>query len=243
MRQMVLAAFHSLAISIILSFERLKIRFDTRIQFMANKKTKADRNRRIAIKNARSRVIDNCWRDVADDTSKPIKILERAVFVLRHFRCMPPAGSVEDILNKAERVSRQNGYNAASLRIEKKKRAPVHTKKAIKSGSRKAKSNAFYASWEWKQVRYESLQMHGRQCMCCGWTPEQGSKGYLCVDHIKPRSKFPELALDVSNTQVLCNSCNMGKSNVHQDDFRSEWHGDDEEDTDPLTAQFRATIQ
>jgi len=121
--------------------------------------------------------------------------------------------------------------------------APVHSKKSIKSGSRKAKSNAFYASWEWKQVRYESLQIHGRQCMCCGWSPSPGSKGKLCVDHIKPRSKFPELALEVSNTQVLCNDCNMGKSNIYEDDFRSEWHGEEEDETDPLTAQFNATMQ
>ena len=120
--------------------------------------------------------------------------------------------------------------------------ASAHRQKAIKSGSRKAKSNTFYASWEWKQARYEALQLHGRQCMCCGWTPEPGSKGHLCVDHIKPRSKFPALALDVSNLQVLCNSCNMGKSNVHQDDFRAEWHGEEAED-DPLTAQFNATMQ
>ncbi len=122
------------------------------------------------------------------------------------------------------------------------KSAPTHTKTTIKSGSRKTKSNAFYASWDWKQARYEALQLHGRQCMCCGWSPEPGSKGHLCVDHIKPRSKFPALALDVSNLQVLCNSCNMGKSNVHQDDFRAEWHGEEDE-ADPLTAQFNATMQ
>ena len=127
-------------------------------------------------------------------------------------------------------------------RSGKLERASAHTKTPIKSGSRKTKSNTFYASWDWKQARYEALQLHGRQCMCCGWSPEPGSKGHLCVDHIKPRSKFPALALDVSNLQVLCNSCNMGKSNVHQDDFRAEWHGDEDE-ADPLTAQFNATMQ
>lgn len=210
---------------------------------MSKKKNKQDRNKRLAVKNARNRVIDNCWMALASDTSKPIKILERAVFVLRHFRCMPASGSAEDILSKAEKVARQNGYNAAVRNPSKKKRASAHRHKAIKGGSRKAKSNAFYASWEWKQARYEALKLHGRQCMCCGWSPEPGSKGHLCVDHIKPRSKFPALALDVSNLQVLCNSCNMGKSNIHQDDFRSEWHGEEEEELDPLTAQFTATMQ
>lgn len=122
-------------------------------------------------------------------------------------------------------------------------RASTHRQKAKKSRASKAKSSSFYASWEWKQVRYESLKIHGRQCMCCGWSPSPGSNGRLCVDHIKPRSKFPELALEVSNTQVLCNECNMGKSNIYEDDFRSEWHGEEEDITDPLTAQFNATMQ
>ena len=124
-----------------------------------------------------------------------------------------------------------------------KKRASTHKSKAIKSGSRKQKSDAFYASWEWKQVRYEALVLHGRQCMVCGFTPTLGCKERLVVDHIKPRSKFPDLALDLSNLQILCNSCNMGKSNIHQHDFRAEWHGEEEEHDDPLTAQFMATMQ
>ena len=33
----------------------------------------------------------------------------------------------------------------------------------------------------------------------------------LHVDHIKPRSKFPELELSLDNTQVLCADCNLGK--------------------------------
>lgn len=137
-------------------------------------------------------------------------------------------------LQKAQEMA---GHNVKS------KRASAHTSKPIKSGSRKQKSDTFYASWEWKQVRYEALVMHGRQCMVCGFTPTPGCKERLVVDHIKPRSKFPDLALSLSNLQILCNSCNMGKSNIHQHDFRAEWHGEDEEDTDPLTAQFMATMQ
>ena len=31
------------------------------------------------------------------------------------------------------------------------------------------------------------------------------------VDHIKPRSKYPKLALDQSNLQPLCETCNLKK--------------------------------
>lgn len=205
------------------------------------KRSKKERNRRLSLSRARNRVIDNCWRALTDDKSKQPKVLEKAAFVLRYFKCLPPACSAEELLGRAEKVARENGFKASYPTPTKKKRAPAHTPK---SGTRKKQSDAFYASWEWKQVRYEALMMHGRQCMCCGWSPSPGSKGRLCVDHIKPRSKYPKLALDVTNTQILCDQCNRGKSNIYEHDFRSEWHGEDEEpEVDPLTAQFNGIMQ
>lgn len=91
-------------------------------------------------------------------------------------------------------------------------------------------SDAFYASWEWKRVRYEAIKLHGRRCQCCGWEPGQ-SAGHLVVDHIKPRRRYPELELDLSNLQVLCNDCNMGKGAAYEDDFRT------------FEERHRATIQ
>lgn len=92
-------------------------------------------------------------------------------------------------------------------------------------------AKGFYRSWEWKKVRYEALKVHGRRCQCCGWKPGDTKEGHLVVDHILPRRKRPDLQLDLSNLQVLCNDCNMGKSNVHEDDFRS------------IDQLYKATIQ
>ena len=78
----------------------------------------------------------------------------------------------------------------------------------------------FYSSWEWKAVRYEAIRTSGQRCSCCGWQPGDTKHGYLVVDHIKPRSKFPDLELEPTNLQVLCNDCNMGKSNLSCDDWR-----------------------
>ena len=88
-----------------------------------------------------------------------------------------------------------------------------------KSKPVKAK-DSFYNSWEWKAVRYEALLLHGRRCQCCGWSPKDGGDGYLVVDHIKPRARYPKLELCLDNLQVLCNDCNMGKSRKHEHDFR-----------------------
>lgn len=75
-------------------------------------------------------------------------------------------------------------------------------------------SNSFYASYEWQRLRYATLRKYGFRCMACG------QNGEIHVDHIKPRSKFPELEKDPENLQVLCRDCNLGKKNEFEDDLR-----------------------
>ncbi len=78
---------------------------------------------------------------------------------------------------------------------------------------------SFYSTPQWLKVRYEVLaehfKKHGHTCLCCKhrFVP-------LHVDHVKPRSMYPALALDKSNLQVLCDKCNRGKSNRDETDFR-----------------------
>lgn len=76
----------------------------------------------------------------------------------------------------------------------------------------------FYVSDEWRSIRYEALKLHGARCQCCGMSPKEGK--IMHVDHIKPRSKYPELALDVTNLQVLCEDCNLGKMARDETDWR-----------------------
>jgi len=78
--------------------------------------------------------------------------------------------------------------------------------------------DGFYETREWREVRYRVLQKFAGHCQCCGRGAAQGV--ILHVDHIKPRSKFPELALTLENLQVLCEDCNLGKSNKDDTDWR-----------------------
>lgn len=79
-------------------------------------------------------------------------------------------------------------------------------------------NDLFLRTWEWKQVRYLALKRSNGCCALCG----RGAKDsvILNVDHIKPRKKHPELALTLSNLQVLCGDCNHGKGNQDETDWR-----------------------
>jgi len=67
----------------------------------------------------------------------------------------------------------------------------------------------FYQSAEWLTLRKKVIAEQGRICAIC--------KEYIkdevdiTVDHIRPRSKSPYLALSQDNLQILCRKCNSGK--------------------------------
>lgn len=83
----------------------------------------------------------------------------------------------------------------------------------------------FFQSRAWQARRYEVLRLNNGRCELCGRGKRDGVS--LHVDHIKPRSKFPQLALELSNLQVLCEDCNMGKGNRCSRDWRTGPKADD----------------
>lgn len=60
------------------------------------------------------------------------------------------------------------------------------------------------------RLRALVLMRDGARCRLCGANPASGAT--LHVDHIKPWSKGGETVLE--NLQILCEACNIGKSNV-----------------------------
>ena len=78
--------------------------------------------------------------------------------------------------------------------------------------------SVFYKTPQWKRARYVALTTHGNRCQLCGAGPATGP---LHVDHIKPRSLFPERCLDPTNLQVLCEDCHTAKGVLYLDDLRS----------------------
>ncbi len=83
----------------------------------------------------------------------------------------------------------------------------------------KADRQAFYDSDAWRAVRYQALKANDGRCELCGASKHDGIA--LHVDHIKPRSIYPHLELVATNLQILCEPCNMGKSNRDETDWRA----------------------
>lgn len=82
-----------------------------------------------------------------------------------------------------------------------------------------AESKGFYESKEWLQLRVRVFEKYQAECMMCGRNRRE-HKVVLHVDHIKPRSKYPHLALEFNNLQILCADCNIGKGNRYETDWR-----------------------
>ena len=74
-------------------------------------------------------------------------------------------------------------------------------------------TDPFYLSPEWQALRYRLIRDSDGKCQACGATAKSSGRP-MHVDHIEPRSKRPDLALEYSNLQLLCEACNLGKRNT-----------------------------
>ncbi|MGH7039709.1 MAG: homing endonuclease associated repeat-containing protein [Stellaceae bacterium] len=64
-----------------------------------------------------------------------------------------------------------------------------------------------HANWRQRAI---VLMRDGARCRLCGANPQSGAR--LHIDHIVPWSRSGETVIE--NLQVLCEQCNIGKSNV-----------------------------
>jgi len=75
----------------------------------------------------------------------------------------------------------------------------------------------FYSSPEWDMLRKQVIKQKGKVCAECGRRITQNSD--ITVDHIKPRSRYPELALKLENLRVLCRPCNSKKGSREFEEY------------------------
>jgi 5-methylcytosine-specific restriction endonuclease McrA len=132
----------------------------------------------------------------------------------------PNCISCKDILNAQKRFSDKK-IMKLSKRRAKQKQSAKHFKK---TGQKLPVKGGFYNSSQWRALRYKVLKASKGCCELCGSGPTKEKP--LHVDHIKPRSKFPDLDLDINNCQVMCFDCNMGKGNTDTTDWRFQTERD-----------------
>jgi len=118
-----------------------------------------------------------------------------------------------------EMPGNKNQYRKTIKRAAKILKGTLRPKKVGKS--RFLTSEDFYNSKAWKELRYIALTNCGGTCQLCGAMAKDGVK--IHVDHIKPRSRFPGLELDLDNLQVFCDDCNIGKSNYDDTNWKQHW--------------------
>jgi len=129
-------------------------------------------------------------------------------------------GKVNIITFKNDNKAKENLIAWDKKQEYKKSKKPFSKKK--KKVKKRVKTNpnkCFYKSREWLELRYRVLRIYQAKCMCCGRTPHEHGI-VVNVDHIKPRSKYPELELDFDNMQILCRACNCGKSNIDNTNWK-----------------------
>jgi 5-methylcytosine-specific restriction endonuclease McrA len=115
--------------------------------------------------------------------------------------------SAELKANEISRIKKETDILLKKIELETNK---IKSKTQEMMGEEKIQfilSDFFYNSTDWKKIRQKAFEIHINKCSFCSTTIN------LTVDHILPRSKFPEKALEVSNTQILCLSCNSSKGN------------------------------
>ena len=125
---------------------------------------------------------------------------------------------------KKEEINEKNLVELATW-IEKKRAAKLKKKvKRVKLKSilrvkrdKALISNAiFYKSGKFKDASKLIIDEFGEKCMCCNNINKNK------VVHIKSRRKYPELELELSNLQILCEPCNVGKGNWDETDWRNK---------------------
>lgn len=85
-----------------------------------------------------------------------------------------------------------------------------------KAGYLECRKEALMNKAIWQDLKRRIYRKYGKRCMRCKYVGRE-----LHIDHIKPKSLFPELTLVFDNLQVLCRWCNEEKSNLNCNDYRT----------------------
>jgi|SRR3990167_6301904 len=78
----------------------------------------------------------------------------------------------------------------------------------IDNPSKRGENHYYWKGGKWKYIKRLVLIRDNFTCQICGMREDE----IMVVDHIKPKSVFPELELESSNLIVLCPNCHARKT-------------------------------
>lgn len=140
---------------------------------------------------------------------------------------LPPSKALEWLLDRYLNNNATDEFAGRDRAIEAKRRQirqlvqiEIDAAERAEKAASKPLFADFYSTRTWQRLRYKCLAESGGRCALCGRSAKVHGV-VLHVDHIKPRSLFPELAHDPENLQALCEDCNMGKGNRDNTDWRN----------------------
>lgn len=173
-------------------------------------------------------------------SKRSVRAKNRKIKVFNQQLSNPAVNSAVDKLISGDVLTEEEAFHAAKMpklmrKLTTYKRAvalgdlppvgiPIPFPKKIRAVSPVASvedRQAFYASSEWRRLRYRVIVAQKGECQACGRSRKNGGI-MIHVDHIKPISKFPHLKLVQSNLQLLCEDCNMGKGAWDETDWRDD---------------------
>jgi plasmid replication initiation protein len=102
-------------------------------------------------------------------------------------------------------------YNAKGAEASREQEAGYSHENAVK----------FYASAAWRRLRVKVIEEEQGKCQMCGRSYKEDGV-VIHVDHIVPLSVDWSRRLDETNLQLLCEDCNLGKSNHYLTDWRKD---------------------
>lgn len=137
------------------------------------------------------------WRWLVQNGAVPgkkLSVLPKDEVLLQHLVWL-------DELLRSRAVA-ELGVDLESVKRGKKPKTTPEVPKAVKAQPdwNKSERERFFASDEWREIRYQVLTRDNGTCQLCGVTRKDGA--ILQVDHIKPASKYPALRLAISNLQT-----------------------------------------
>ena len=93
-----------------------------------------------------------------------------------------------------------------------------------RTGVTAGENNPAWIGGRWTYWKQQTKLRDDYICQRCGFS----DKEIMIVDHILPRSVYPELELDINNLQTLCPNCNAKKT---LQDIKKYQTGNSREDT------------